>query len=135
MKLNILITGGAGFIGSRLALTLVSNGHNVRVLDSLASQIHGHDPDSSSLYRSIKGKVDFFRGSVTSRDDLMQVLPGIDTVVHLAAETGTGQSMYAIRHYTDVNVGGTALLLDLIGNEPFPVKKIVVASSRARWRI
>jgi dTDP-L-rhamnose 4-epimerase len=131
MAQNILITGGAGFIGFRLALTLVAKGHNVRVLDNLAPQIHGADPECSPLFRSIQGKVEFFRGSVTSRDDLMKVLPGMDTVVHLAAETGTGQSMYAIQHYSDVNIGGTALLLDLIANEPFPVRKIVVASSRA----
>ena len=135
MSKNILITGGAGFIGSRLALSLVAKGHNVRVLDCLAPQIHGPDPESSPLFRSIQGKVDFFRGSVTSRDDLMKVLPGMDTVVHLAAETGTGQSMYAIQHYTDVNVGGTALLLDLIANKPFPITKIVVASSRAVYGV
>lgn len=129
--MNILITGGSGFIGSRLALALVANGHHVKVLDTLARQIHGDDPESSPLYITIKGTVDFFRGSVTNRNDLMNVLPGVDTVVHLAAETGTGQSMYAIRHYSDVNVGGTALLLDLIANGPFPVRKIVVASSRA----
>jgi dTDP-L-rhamnose 4-epimerase len=128
---NILITGGAGFIGSQLSLQLLAKGHNVRVLDNLSSQIHGADPEISPLFRSIHGKVEFFRGSVTSREDLMKVLPGIDTVVHLAAETGTGQSMYAIRLYSDVNIGGTALLLDLIANEPFPVCKIVVASSRA----
>lgn len=128
---NILITGGAGFIGSRLALSLVAKGHKVRVLDNLAPQIHGEIPESSPLYRSIQGKVEFIRGSVTSPDDLLKALPGMDTVVHLAAETGTGQSMYAIRHYSDVNIGGTALLLDLIANKPFPIKKIVVASSRA----
>ena len=128
---NILITGGAGFIGSRLALSLVDKGYKVRVLDNLAPQIHGELPELSSLFRSIQGKVEFVRGSVTNRDDLMKVLPGMDTVVHLAAETGTGQSMYAIQHYADVNIGGTALLLDLIANEPFPIKKIVVASSRA----
>src|SRR5450830_1695942 len=107
MTRNILITGGAGFIGSKLALFLVAHGHNVRVLDNLAPQIHGPEPESSPLFRAIQGKVDFFRGSVTRRDDLLRVLPGMDTVVHLAAETGTGQSMYAIGHYTDVNVGGT----------------------------
>lgn len=128
---NILITGGAGFIGSRLALSLVAKGHKVRVLDSLAPQIHGAQPEHSALFRSIQGKVEFFRGSVTSREDMLKVLPGMDTVVHLAAETGTGQSMYAIQHYSDVNIGGTALLLDMIANEPFPIKKIVVASSRA----
>ena len=128
---NILITGGAGFIGSNLANVLVAKGHSVRVLDNLAPQIHGINPDTSPLYRALHNKVEFIRGSVTSRKDLMKVLPGVDTIVHMAAETGTGQSMYAIRQYSDVNIGGTALLLDLIANEPFPIKKIVVASSRA----
>lgn len=131
MTQKILITGGAGFIGSNLALALVARGHQVRVLDNLSPQIHGETPDASPLYRSIKGKVDFVHGDVTRRDDLLKVLLGVDTVVHLAAETGTGQSMYAIQHYSDVNIGGTALLLDLIANQPFPVKKLVVASSRA----
>jgi dTDP-L-rhamnose 4-epimerase len=131
MTQSILITGGAGFIGSRLSQLLVATGHNVRVLDNLSPQIHGPEPMSSPLFLSIQGKVEFFHGSVNSRDDLMKALLGVDTVVHLAAETGTGQSMYAIRHYSDVNIGGTALLLDLIANEPFPVRKIVVASSRA----
>ena len=131
MTKNILITGGAGFIGSRLALLLVARGHKVRVIDNLSVQIHGPDPTSSPLFLSIKGKVEFFHGSVTSRADVMKALAGMDTVVHLAAQTGTGQSMYAIRDYSDVNIGGTALLLDLIANEQFPVKKIIVASSRA----
>lgn len=128
---KILITGGAGFIGSKLALSLIAKGHQVRVLDNLAPQIHGDVPERSPLFLSIKDKVEFVRGSVTDQNDLMKVLPGVDTVVHLAAETGTGQSMYAIRHYSDVNIGGTALLLDLIANQLFPVKKLVVASSRA----
>ncbi len=132
MKLKkILITGGAGFIGSSLALALVRRGHVVTVLDNLAPQIHGDEPNNSPLFKRIKGKVAFHRGDVTCREDLLKVLPGVDTVVHLAAETGTGQSMYAIRRYADINVGGTALLLDLIANEAFPVRRLVVASSRA----
>lgn len=131
MKKTILITGGAGFIGSRLANRLIANGHRVRVLDNLSPQIHGAQPESSSLLLSLHDDVEFFRGSVCHREDLLQALSGMDTVVHLAAETGTGQSMYAIRHYSDVNIGGTALLLDLIANEQLPVRKIVVASSRA----
>lgn len=131
MKQTILITGGAGFIGSRLALHLVAAGHRVRVLDALIPQIHGEDPDSSPLYRTIAGRVEFIRASVTDPVAMAQALVGVDTVVHLAAETGTGQSMYAIRHYVDVNVGGTALLLDLIANGNFSVRKLVVASSRA----
>ncbi len=128
---KILITGGAGFIGSSLALALSARGHAVTVLDNLARQIHGDDAEASPLFARIRGKVDFVRGDVTSREDLLKVLPGVDTVVHLAAETGTGQSMYAIQHYAEVNVGGTALLLDLIANERFPVSRLVVASSRA----
>lgn len=128
---KILITGGAGFIGSSLALALHARGHGVTVLDNLARQIHGDDAESSPLFSKICGQVSFVRGDVTSREDLLKVLPGVDTIVHLAAETGTGQSMYAIRHYADVNVGGTALLLDLIANERFPVRRLVVASSRA----
>ena len=128
---HILVTGGAGFIGSSLANFLISSGHKVRVLDNLSPQIHGVIPESSPLFLSLHHDVEFIKGSVTNRDDLIKALLGVDTVVHLAAETGTGQSMYAIQHYSDKNVGGTALLLDLIANEPFPVKKIVVASSRA----
>lgn len=129
---HVLITGGAGFIGSALAERLVAGRHTVRVLDSLEAQIHGPDPRAASpLYRRIAGLVDFHHGSVTDRDTVARALAGIDCVVHLAAETGTGQSMYAIQHYADVNVGGTALLLDVIANDAFPVKTIVTASSRA----
>jgi dTDP-L-rhamnose 4-epimerase len=131
MTQHILITGGAGFIGSRLANCLVARGHRVRVLDNLSPQIHGIVPESSTLLRTPQNGVDFRLGSVTMREDLAMALHDIDTVVHLAAETGTGQSMYAIQNYSDVNIGGTTLLLDLIANHPFPVKKIVVASSRA----
>lgn len=131
MTLKVLVTGGAGFIGSSLTLALLARGHTPVVLDNLAPQIHGHDADTSPLYARIRGKVEFVRGDVTCREDLLRVLPGVDVVVHLAAETGTGQSMYAIRHYADVNVGGTALLLDLVANGGFPVRRLVVASSRA----
>jgi dTDP-L-rhamnose 4-epimerase len=131
MTKRVLVTGGAGLIGSRLSLRLLNEGYRVSVLDNLSPQIHGERPSESPLLKAIVGKVDFFHGDVTSREDLLKVLPEVDVVVHLAAETGTGQSMYAIRHYADVNVGGTALLLDLIANERFPVRRLVVASSRA----
>ena len=131
MNLKILVTGGSGFIGSKLSNHLITKGHKVRVLDNLSKQIHGETPKSSTLFLALHHNVEFIRGSVTCRTDLINALNGIDTVVHLAAETGTGQSMYAIQHYSDVNIGGTALLLDLIANHPFPVRKIIVASSRA----
>lgn len=128
---NVLITGGAGFIGSNLALKLIENGYHVTVLDNLSPQIHGDNPDTSPLYQSIKGNVKFIRGSVTNREDWLAALQNQDAVVHLAAETGTGQSMYEIEKYTAVNISGTALLLDILTNTGNSVKKVVVASSRA----
>ena len=129
---NILITGGAGFIGSNLALKLLSKGYNITVLDNLSPQIHGNDPlRTSPLYLSIKDKVNFIKGSVDNRDILEYALEGQECVVHLAAETGTGQSMYEIQHYVAVNSLGTALLLDILTNKNHKVKKLVVASSRA----
>lgn len=129
---NILITGGAGFIGSNLALQLLKKGYSVTVLDNLSTQIHGENPEyTSPLYISIKDKVNFIKGSVANREILSYALQGQDYVVHLAAETGTGQSMYEIEHYVEVNSLGTALLLDILTNESHRVKKVVVASSRA----
>ena len=94
---NILITGGAGFIGSNVALRLLQKGYYVTVLDNLSKQIHGVTPEiTSPLYLSIKDKVRFIHGSVVSREDWMKALDGQDAVIHLAAETGTGQSMYQI---------------------------------------
>lgn len=129
---NILITGGAGFIGSNLALKLVDRGYNVTVLDNLSPQIHGDDPIvTSPLYKSIEGKVIFLKGSVTSKEDWLKALEKQECVVHLAAETGTGQSMYNIQKYVDVNIGGTALLLDILTNMKHSIVKVVVAESRA----
>jgi len=129
---KILITGGAGFIGSNLALALLKRGHQVTVLDNLSEQIHGKNPEETSpLYLSIKDKVHFIKGTVACRETLQQAIADNTVIVHLAAETGTGQSMYEIQHYTDVNIGATALLLDILTNEKHSVKKVVVASSRA----
>jgi len=129
---KILITGGAGFIGSNLSLKLLSRGYQVRVFDNLSSQIHGTSPDvTSPLFISIKDKVEFFKGDILNKKKLEEALSGQDAVIHLAAETGTGQSMYEIKRYCDVNVGGTALLLDILTNQKHTIQKIIVASSRA----
>ena len=129
---KILITGGAGFIGSNLALALLKRGHQITVLDNLSEQIHGKNPEKTSpLYLSIKDKVQFIKGTVACRETLQKAIADNTVIVHLAAETGTGQSMYEIQHYTDVNIGATALLLDILTNEKHSVKKVVVASSRA----
>lgn len=129
---NILITGGAGFIGSNIALKLICKGCNVTILDNLSPQIHGENPEvTSPLYLSIKGKVKFIQGTVVSRKDWQTALENQDAIIHLAAETGTGQSMYEIQRYVDINIGGTAILLDLLANTTHHVKKVIIASSRA----
>lgn len=129
---NVLITGGAGFIGSNLALKLIEKGYQVTVLDNLSPQIHGDNPtETSPLYLSIKDKVKFIHGTVTSKSDWEEALKGQDAIVHYAAETGTGQSMYEVEKYVDVNINGTALMLNLLVNGSYNVKKVVVASSRS----
>jgi len=131
--MRILITGGAGFIGSNLALALVAAGHEVAVLDSLSPQIHGERPEQSALFNSIQGRVNFIAGSVVDEASWLRALEGQEAVIHLAAETGTGQSMYEIKRYADVNVGGTAPLLNLLARGKGTVRKVVVASSRALY--
>ena len=129
---HALITGGAGFIGSHIALKLLDKGYEVTVLNNLLEQIHGANPDNTSpLYCSIKDKVRFIKGDVCDKALLEQALEDVDYVIHLAAETGTGQSMYEIKRYIDVNIGGTALLLDILTNSKHHVKRVVVAESRA----
>ena len=112
-------------------MKLVSLGHNVRVLDNLSPQIHTNSKEYSQLYQSIKGKVTFINGDVRNRKDWQNAIANITVIVHLAAETGTGQSMYQIEKYVQVNCGGTAIMLDVLANEKHTVKKVVVASSRA----
>ena len=129
---NVLITGGAGFIGSNLALKLIEKGYQVTVLDNLSPQIHGDNPtETSPLYLSIKDKVKFIHGTVTSKSDWEEALKDQDAIVHYAAETGTGQSMYEVEKYVDVNINGTALMLNLLVNGSYNIKKVVVASSRS----
>lgn len=130
--MNVLISGGAGFIGSNLTIRLLALGHRVTVLDSLTAQIHGERPEQTSpLYQSILDKVLIVRGSVCDKSAWLDALQGQEVIVHLAAETGTGQSMYEIKRYADVNVGGTALMLDLLANQTHSIRKVLVASSRA----
>jgi len=125
---NILITGGAGFIGTNLALQLIDKGYNVTVLDNLSPQIHTKE---STLFASIKDKVSFIHGDVRNTSDWEMALKNQDAIIHLAAETGTGQSMYEISKYVDVNIQGTAHLLDYLTNEKHTIKKVIIASSRA----
>lgn len=126
---QILITGGAGFIGQRLARALLKLGNRVRVLDNFSPQIHV----SQTLPADLEGHVELIKADVRDRDAMRRALTGVNSVVHLAAETGTGQSMYEIDRYFSVNVQGTATMLDLLQNEDCAksLRSIVVASSRA----
>lgn len=124
MKRKILITGGAGFIGSHLADELLQQGYEVRALDNLSEQVHGKDCIRPEYLHK---DVELMVGDVRNREDVERALEGVEAVFHFAAMVGVGQSMYEIKEYTDVNNIGTAVLLEaLIKN---PVKKLVVASS------
>lgn len=128
MRNRVLITGGAGFIGSRLARRLLTEGFEVSILDNFSPQIHG---ENHELPEDIRGSVRLHRGDVRDLDLCEKALAGQQVLVHLAAETGTGQSMYCIRHYTDVNIGATSGLIELILAKKLPIQNLVVASSRA----
>jgi dTDP-L-rhamnose 4-epimerase len=131
MAQKVLITGGLGFIGLALARTLVWRGMKVRLMDNLNPQVHGVDPQPELGALLEKHDVEVMRGDVCQRRDWVQALRDITSVVHLAAETGTGQSMYRIGDYTRTNVLGTALLLDVLANEGHGVTKLILASSRS----
>lgn len=127
---KILVTGGAGFIGSRLCARLVGRGLGVRVLDCLSPQIHG-DAAAPPAWLAELG-VEFVRGTVSDRATLERALDGVQAVAHLAAETGTGQSMYEIARYNEVNTQATALLFDILANQKTrSVNRVVLTSSRS----
>lgn len=129
--MNILITGGLGFIGTNLALSLRREGkHAVRLFDNLSPQIHGVIPVVGSAVLSDPG-IEIIRGDVRDQDALAGALRNVDAIIHLAAETGTAQSMYQIAHYNAVNSQATAQMLDFLANNAHSVKKIVLATSRS----
>jgi dTDP-L-rhamnose 4-epimerase len=130
--MKILITGGAGFIGSHLSLDLINCGHSVTVIDSLSPQIHGEQPDKDSYtYRMIKDKVRVITQSFISEELLKEELKETEIVIHLASETGTGQSMYELARYNYINVYGTALLLECLKKYPNKVRQFYLSSSRS----
>jgi dTDP-L-rhamnose 4-epimerase len=128
MRDKALITGGAGFIGSSVARKLLTVGYEVSILDNFSPQIHG---DNAELPADLRNTVQLFRGDVRDLGLCERALQGQHVLIHLAAETGTGQSMYRVRRYTDVNVGATASLMELLLTGKYPVRNVVVASSRA----
>lgn len=131
---KILITGGSGFIGSEVVNRLYNSGeYEITVLDSMTEQIHGRSWNDSYLFKKIEGKCRFIKGSVTDLCKVQEALADNEVIIHLAAETGTGQSMYQINQYNETNIMGTSNLLQAISlaGKNTNVKKIVLSSSRS----
>jgi dTDP-L-rhamnose 4-epimerase len=129
LQKKVLVTGGAGFIGSFLVDKLIEEGHEVKILDSLDTQVHknGKAPDY------LNPKAEFIKGDVTKKQDLEKAIEGVEIVFHKAAVVGVGQSMYEIERYVENNTKGTASLLDFIVNRENSVEKILVASSMSTY--
>jgi len=123
MAKKVLVTGGAGFIGSHLVDNLVAEGHQVKMLDSLEPQVHTGKPEY------LNPNAEFILGDIRNEDVLRKALKDVEVVFHHAAAVGVGQSMYQIHKYTDVNTGGTARLLDVLVNGGYKIEKLIVASS------
>jgi dTDP-L-rhamnose 4-epimerase len=127
---SILITGGAGFIGSLLSKKLLAEGHKVTVIDPLTPQVHGNKPSDYAYFEHEKFSI--IRDSILNLPHYVESLQDISVVYHLAAETGTNQSMYSSSLHVQTNCLGSAVLIDLITNNSFPnLSKIVLTSSRA----
>ena len=123
--MRVLVTGGAGFIGSHLADRLLADGHHVRALDSLDSQVHPNGERPDYLDDAVELEV----GDVRDRDAVRRALEGVDAVVHFAAAVGVGQSMYEIERYTSINAIGAAVLLEEVLERRDAIRKLLVASS------
>lgn len=123
-RINILVTGGAGFIGSYLVDALVERGHRVRILDSLVPQVHENGPPEH-----LNPKAEFIRGDVCDAAVVERALDGVEAIFHEAAEVGVGQSMYEVDRYVRANDLGTAVLLESILKRRTKIKKLIVASS------
>jgi len=122
--MKILITGGAGFIGSFLVDKLVEEGHEVRIFDNLEQQVH-----QGKIPEYLNQQAEFVKGDVLDYNALKKVIEDSEIIFHQAAMVGVGQSQYQVKRYVDVNIGGTANLLDILVNSEHNVKKLIIASS------
>jgi dTDP-L-rhamnose 4-epimerase len=126
--MNVLVTGGAGFIGSHLVDALVADGHRVRILDSLAPEVH-----SGYVPAHLNKDAEFIHGSVVDPKTVASAMDGVEAVFHLAAELGLGRSMYQVRRFVTGNDLGTAVLLEELIKRRDQVKKLIVASSMSLY--
>jgi len=126
--MKVLVTGGAGFIGSFLVDKLIELGHSVRILDNFEPQVH-----QNKMPDYLNSKAELIRGDLTVRDDVKKALQDVEVIFHQGAMVGVGQSMYQIERYVKANTMGTALLLDLLVNSENNVKKLIVASSMSTY--
>ena len=127
--MKVLVTGGAGFIGSFIVDELIQRGHQVRIFDRLDPQVHPEQ--KKPVY--LNPEAEFIQGDVRDMDAFQKALAGQEIVFHKAAAVGMGQSQYQIKHYVDTNTGGTANLLDLLVNTKNSVRKVVVAASQSSY--
>ena len=127
--MKVLVTGGAGFIGSFIVDELVQKGHDVVILDNLDKQVHPTGKAPAWLNK----KAEFIKGDVRNKDDVRKAMEGVEVLFHEAAAVGVGQSMYELNYYVDVNTGGTANILEFLANEEHSVKKMMVAASMSEY--
>ena len=130
MGKTVLVTGGAGFIGSHIVDVLIENGHTVRVYDSLLEQVHGPNPQRPGY---LHPDAEFIRGDIKDRASLIAALDGVEVVSHQAAAVGVAQSMYEVEAYVRENCLGVAVLLDVLANEDHRVGRLVTAASNTLY--
>lgn len=126
MSYKILVTGGAGFIGSHLVDALLEEGHQVRILDNLDPQVHGKE---QKIPEYLNKEAEFIFGDICNRDEVKKAIKDVEIIFHQASVVGVGQSMYEVQRYIHTNTFGTAVLWDVLINEPNKVRKLLVASS------
>lgn len=126
MAKRMLVTGGAGFVGSHLVDALIKKGCDVKVFDNLEPQVHGEE---QKIPHYLSKEAEFIKGDVRNREQLRKALQDVEVIFHFAATVGVGQSMYQIQKYMETNTLGTANLLDILANEKHKVEKLIVASS------
>jgi len=129
MLKNVLVTGGAGFIGSHVVDSLIERGYSVRILDNFTPQVHpdGHIPEY------LNPNAELIRGDILDRQAFALAIEGMDAVIHNASAVGVGQSMYQIEHYVQANSLGTAILLDILVNRKNRVRKVIISASMSSY--